>query len=462
MIKRLHFIVKNNTEKTDFFWRLNEQDNTHADFCRSLSELYGGVKLPSSVDLAFISTSEGIVFHTSITLNINGVGKNEKLLKKGDMIAFGPLRLIYQAVIIEDEQEDRPEPDRGLFDIKKLMKPLPAAIAAAVTAAVIIAGCMTSPKTAHPEKETAGTAAPNKTEAEVPADSAETTENIMEAAATETLGTEELLVIAPGEEVPKMPLDILFIHAHPDDESLDFGCLMALTQSSGLKTGLLTLTDGESGLDTYPDRPVTDFYPDHQMAGRELAAVRSRELSNAAEILGVDLLIRAGLKNNPYNSISDELAPEKVLEQWGGKEKLKSYISDIIIKTSAVIVVSPEKPGKAREHFEHEAAGLLVHEVLSDLKEEGGLKISHITSIDPRQNDLYDDKNSIEAYYRQIPLRDIQIDALSAHKTQNDSINVGIDFISTYDQEYYKVQQWSIEASWDEWVRELTDFSSRS
>ena len=123
---------------------------------------------------------------------------------------------------------------------------------------------------------------------------------------------EEIFIVAPGDPVPEFDLDILFIHAHPDDESLDYGCLLAMADSAGLKTGIVTFTDGESGLDLYPERLVGGRYPDYYMEGSELASVRAQEVKDAADVLGADLLIRLGFRNHPYNTIKDEKNPEEI------------------------------------------------------------------------------------------------------------------------------------------------------
>ena len=55
-------------------------------------------------------------------------------------------------------------------------------------------------------------------------------------------------VVRPGEPIPEEQVDVLFIHAHPDDESIDFGTLMALCEDAGLTTALVLMTDGEGGI----------------------------------------------------------------------------------------------------------------------------------------------------------------------------------------------------------------------
>ena len=267
-----------------------------------------------------------------------------------------------------------------------------------------------------------------------------------------------LLVIPPGGRVPEFDLDLLFFHAHPDDESLDFGCLLALAEAAGLRTGVVTFTDGESGLDLYPRRRVGGEYPDHEMEGGELAAVRAGEVARAAEVLGVDLLIRLGLKNHPYNGKADELPPEEILRLWGGEEILSDTIRKILRLTTPETVAAPDKPGRAAEHFEHEAVGFLIAQIMSSIdKDAPSGPFRFITCIDPRQVSLYPDAAPLDAglSIHDSTLRSIQLDALAMHETQNDAVNVGTGFLPDYPSEYFQIQFWLSDVAWDSWISSL-------
>ncbi len=75
--------------------------------------------------------------------------------------------------------------------------------------------------------------------------------------------------------------EVLFAHAHPDDETLTTGALIARLRRSGVGTAVLTATRGERG--------EVVLGPLTQLAGTdELAAERERELAAALEVLGVD------------------------------------------------------------------------------------------------------------------------------------------------------------------------------
>jgi LmbE family N-acetylglucosaminyl deacetylase len=200
---------------------------------------------------------------------------------------------------------------------------------------------------------------------------------------------------------------------------------------------------------------VTGPYPDYELEGDELAGIRAGELTRAAEVLGVDLLIRLGLKNHPCNGLEDELQPDDVLEIWGGMEALADLLTDIINRTSPETVAAPDVPGPAREHFEHEAVGSVAAEVMNRLQ-TGGLvgPGRFITCIDPRQKHLYPEASTVDAgrIAGDISLRQIQLSALSMHKTQNDAVNVGAGFLPDYPAEYYQVHHWNTDQNWDEWI----------
>lgn len=70
---------------------------------------------------------------------------------------------------------------------------------------------------------------------------------------------------------------VLFLHAHPDDESLATGALIAELTAQGVQVGVVTATRGERG-------EVTDAA---LLAGGDLVARRERELRGALGVLGV-------------------------------------------------------------------------------------------------------------------------------------------------------------------------------
>lgn len=88
------------------------------------------------------------------------------------------------------------------------------------------------------------------------------------------------------------------VHAHPDDESITTGGLLAQCSSAGVKTCLLTCTDGRYG----PVNPDLGLALDPDA----LAVVRSSELDEAARELGIGELRRlryhdSGMSGSPTN-----------------------------------------------------------------------------------------------------------------------------------------------------------------
>lgn len=82
---------------------------------------------------------------------------------------------------------------------------------------------------------------------------------------------------------------LMMVHAHPDDESSLTGGTLALYSAAGVRTVLVTCTDGAQG-DAGPNFPPGS--PSHDP--RAVAAQRTRELDQAAELLGIHELVQLG------------------------------------------------------------------------------------------------------------------------------------------------------------------------
>ena len=75
--------------------------------------------------------------------------------------------------------------------------------------------------------------------------------------------------------------NLLFLHAHPDDEALLTAGTMARAQSLGHRVHLVVATDGSAGL--------TSSHFSH-----DLASHRSAELAQSGQILGVTSVTELG------------------------------------------------------------------------------------------------------------------------------------------------------------------------
>src|SRR5947209_19859858 len=72
---------------------------------------------------------------------------------------------------------------------------------------------------------------------------------------------------------------LLLVHAHPDDESISTGGVMMKAKAHGHRVVLVTATRGEVG---------EIYNMDEESSRPRLGEIRTEELRNATEILGVD------------------------------------------------------------------------------------------------------------------------------------------------------------------------------
>jgi LmbE family N-acetylglucosaminyl deacetylase len=102
-----------------------------------------------------------------------------------------------------------------------------------------------------------------------------------------------------------MGLTFVAVHAHPDDEASSTGGLFRLLADQGVRTVLVTCTNGECGDAFDGAKPDADHHD-----GDEVAKVRAVELDNAVKILGIERLVRlgyrdSGMKGWPQNDDPD-------------------------------------------------------------------------------------------------------------------------------------------------------------
>ncbi|WP_237224617.1 PIG-L family deacetylase [Rothia nasisuis] len=103
------------------------------------------------------------------------------------------------------------------------------------------------------------------------------------------------LTIAPGAVTTLLPpgLDaqgatVLFIHAHPDDESSSTGATIGALTAAGVTVHLLTMTRGEMGEVINPAlKHLEAEHPGNTDQGRALGQMRTDELRTALKHLGV-------------------------------------------------------------------------------------------------------------------------------------------------------------------------------
>src|SRR5256885_13576265 len=129
-----------------------------------------------------------------------------------------------------------------------------------------------------------------------------------------------LVAVVPVSAHSQASRPIVAVFAHPDDERV-IGPLLARLAREGRETHLVIATDGSKG--------IRDFF--HVPAGPELAAVRTKEATCAANRLGVRQLHILGL-------------PDGGLASFEVLGKLRSGLAAIIdsLKPAAIITFGPE------------------------------------------------------------------------------------------------------------------------
>jgi LmbE family N-acetylglucosaminyl deacetylase len=134
----------------------------------------------------------------------------------------------------------------------------------------------------------------------------------------------------------KGELTLMAVHAHPDDEALFTGGVLARCAARGIETVVVTCTGGELG---FGPRGVTPGEPGHDPG--EVARIRRRDLEESCRILGVTHLERLGYHDSgmtgwPQNSAPGAFASVPTAEastRLG--ELMELYRPDVVVTYDA-------------------------------------------------------------------------------------------------------------------------------
>lgn len=133
---------------------------------------------------------------------------------------------------------------------------------------------------------------------------------------------------------------VVFLHAHPDDETLLTGGTIAHLASQGVDVVVITATDGAAGLAS------TDA-----VADQDLSQVRNRELDLATKILGVSEVISlgyadSGLDGQGSSSISGE-AVEGAATPFVQipLDEVAKRVADLVSKRNPAFIVGYDPSG---------------------------------------------------------------------------------------------------------------------
>jgi LmbE family N-acetylglucosaminyl deacetylase len=135
---------------------------------------------------------------------------------------------------------------------------------------------------------------------------------------------------------------VVVLHAHPDDEAVFTGVTLRRLADAGARVVLVTATGGEMGT---PRVPV-----------RDLAAVRRRELEEAAGELGVARLVLLGRRDSGMAGWESGAHPRALLRD--DLAALGATLAELVRRESAEAVLSYDADG-IYGHPDHVAVHLL-------------------------------------------------------------------------------------------------------
>ncbi len=152
---------------------------------------------------------------------------------------------------------------------------------------------------------------------------------------------------------------VLLVHAHPDDEAISTGGVMLKAKAHGHRVVLVTATRGEVG----------EIYNMDEASSRpRLGEIRTKELQDAAEILGVDRLELLGYRDSGMVDTADNKDPRSFhqakLEEAAGK------LAVFIREERPAVVVTYGEDG-VYGHPDHIKAHHVTNAALDILEREG-------------------------------------------------------------------------------------------
>jgi LmbE family N-acetylglucosaminyl deacetylase len=140
-------------------------------------------------------------------------------------------------------------------------------------------------------------------------------------------------------------LTLMAVHAHPDDESSSTGGVLAIYSGQGIRTVVVTCTNGEFGDAPGGVKPGQDGH-DAQMVGQ----LRLAELREAAKILGVTDVETLGYHDSGMPDWDYKGRPEAFCNAPLGE--VAGRIGDLIERYRPQVVVSydPDGPYQHPDH----------------------------------------------------------------------------------------------------------------
>ncbi|UFJ42814.1 PIG-L family deacetylase [Brevibacillus humidisoli] len=200
-----------------------------------------------------------------------------------------------------------------------------------------------------------------------------------------------------------MKKQLLFVFAHPDDESFTSGVTIAKYSNSGAAVALLCATRGQAG--SAGDPPLC--------SPGELPQVREREVRQAAEILGIHSVDVLDYEDKHLTNVPQEELVEKI------QQAVKAYQPQIVVTFA---------PHGISGHPDHHAISQATTAAVKHLPENSPVKKLYYCTIPstspmPAGRTLYTDPyETITTEISAPEYIPIAARALLAHRTQHQSV----------------------------------------
>jgi len=134
------------------------------------------------------------------------------------------------------------------------------------------------------------------------------------------------------------PFTIMAVHAHPDDEVIGTGGILARYTAAGVRTVLVTCTDGRQGDGPGGIKPGQEGHDEE-----EVVLLRRRELERSCEILGVSHLETLGYRDSGMEGWDANGRPDAFCNV--PLEKPVARVSELMERYRPQVVVTYDENG---------------------------------------------------------------------------------------------------------------------
>lgn len=131
-------------------------------------------------------------------------------------------------------------------------------------------------------------------------------------------------------------LTLLIVHAHPDDESISTGGILAKYSANGIRTALTYCTKGEAG-----DILNPEFIS--PKPGLSITEIRAIELKKAVDVLGVNSVYFLGYRDSGMAGTAENHHPQAFAQADAQEASLK--LVDIIRRVRPQVIVTYNEKG---------------------------------------------------------------------------------------------------------------------